>query len=155
MNDLPTYVEVAPSRRVHHLGRRGMAVFATMTGVSCAAGWLIGGAYGATRYDEVHGSYFLGGTVVALAVGALVGLLIGRTVFRLTLDAWGVHYLSLGVPWDRVGQIQRGWWGFTREDVVLLHGGLRRRVPVSLFDPAWRTGDIGEDLRRWCPRLLA
>ena len=73
------------------------------------------------------------------------------------LTIWGVE-----MPWPNVERIESSRrFGQQRDVMVLERGiiathafGVAREFDLRRLDPEWRSGPIGDDIRRWAPHLL-
>lgn len=110
------------------------------------------------------------GAAVAMA-GSLFVMYYTRRV-RLVISSEGVMYDSgllfrIRTPWSNLAGIYRLRAG-AQEHLLLREPGLeaspltawiagpkaRRLIPLGQFDRRWRTGALGEDIRRFAPQLL-
>ena len=66
------------------------------------------------------------------------------------------------MPWPNVERIESSRrFGRQRDVMVLERGiiathafGVAREFDLRRLDPEWRSGPIGDDIRRWAPHLL-
>jgi hypothetical protein len=54
-----------------------------------------------------------------------------------------VHQCKLRIPLPQPLEFSQG-----------AHVPQVRRIPLGQYDPHWREGPIGDDIRRWAPHLL-
>ena len=81
---------------------------------------------------------------------------------NLMLSPGGLKVFGVDMPWSNVVRIESVHRAGRTRDVLVLdrgivwsHGGRTvREIDLTRFDPNWRTGPIGEDIRRWAARLL-
>lgn len=145
--------------------RKRLQTLLFLAGAGAAAGI---GLLTAGRDIGLAGSSFMSGCT-AVVLASLVQL-------RQTLVATeeGVTYRLFPFrtfsPWSSIGGIGEeriAGVRTTAEFLVLTEPAKRlfgsflfrrtkvgRRIPLSIFDPAWRTGALGADLRRWAPHVF-
>jgi len=118
--------------------------------------------YGLAAVTAVAGLFvLLRGSVPLVGLllwGVAAWLAYGMSALSLTLSESGLEYhnslTTITASWDQVVVIVqlRGRYG-PYECLVLANGG--QTIPLSEFGGQdWRDGDLGEDLKRWAPRLL-
>lgn len=93
---------------------------------------------------------------------------------RLEVSPEGIEYFQMGyrlkTTWDnieRIGMIPMGL--LMAEGLILRESALQgkifgrknlernrldRAIPLTLFQPWWREGDLGEEIKRYAPRLI-
>lgn len=85
---------------------------------------------------------------------------------NLVLSAEGLKVFGVEMPWSNVVRIESVQGSRRGRDVMVLdrgivwsHGGrggrALRGIDLTRFDPNWRSGPIGDDLRHWAPHLLS
>ena len=86
----------------------------------------------------------------------------GSRTAALTLGAHGLSIGGVDMPWSNVKRIESVERARRRSDNLVLDRGIirthakgvNRTFDLRRFDPNWRAGPIGEDIRRWAPHLL-
>lgn len=83
----------------------------------------------------------------------------------LHIDAEGLHFPNLQVPWSNVARIESARPPLTWSEQIILKRPLGypawlspfkiSKLSLTRYEPNWRNGQIGEDIARWAPHLLA
>lgn len=92
------------------------------------------------------------GTITMLVVPVTTAVVIRRGA-RIELSAEGVTLNGRTVSWESF-QLTKGRFGESLIAESKESGRRRANILLPVYERRWRTGRIGEDLRRWAPGLV-
>lgn len=91
-----------------------------------------------------------GSVVLGVAFGVFIVILVMISA-ALKLAPGGMAAGMTRLSWDET-ELREGWFGpAIRSSKTRFPRG---SFPLRMYDEQWRTGDLGNDLRRWAPHLL-
>ena len=112
----------------------------------------------------VWGGWWAG--LIGLGIAVAFRLLLRRygPENHLRLDAEGLHFPRMEVPWSNIARIERGRRPLSWSDQLVLERPLVypkwlsfqsfRKVSLQRYERDWVNGRIGQDVARWAPHLL-
>jgi hypothetical protein len=91
--------------------------------------------------------------VVSMFVVPVIAAVVSRHFATLELSAEGVTVNRRTVSWERL-HLTKGRFGDSLTAASEGSGARRANILLPIYEREWRTGRIGEDVRRWAPGVI-